>query len=166
MLNYRLANKNEIPQLKNVLWQHGPNQWNYLTEQGVDDEMQLILNDKAIAIVATDKDQIIGFSVLIEGTSSPSYLEKYTDNPSFSFIGDVVVSSDYAGQGIATRLLNLCLQEAEKQDMKSVLIERHEENLASAGMMRKAGFTVIDTFFDPLKREAGSQNSVILEKKL
>ncbi|KZN44401.1 hypothetical protein [Pseudoalteromonas luteoviolacea] len=42
------------------------------------------------------------------------------------------------------------------------MIERHEENLASAGMMKNAGFTIYETFHDPDKRSSGRQNSVVL----
>ena len=93
-------------------------------------------------------------------------LKKYCELRQIKFVGDVVVSSLHAGKGIATKLLEKCLLEARNDKIRSVFIERHEENLASAGMMRKAGFEVVDTFFDPKKRAAGSQNSVILEYKL
>jgi len=82
------------------------------------------------------------------------------------FVGDVVVSSLHSGKGIATHLLMECLSEAQNKSANNVLIERHEENLASAGMMRKAGFSIVDTFLDPKKRATGSQNSVVLEFKI
>ncbi|GAA0348781.1 hypothetical protein GCM10009092_11450 [Bowmanella denitrificans] len=70
------------------------------------------------------------------------------------------------GQGIATQLLINCLGQAEKKHARVVLIERHEENLASAGMMKKAGFYIIDRFYDPDKRESGSRCSVIFQKDI
>ena len=53
-----------------------------------------------------------------------------------------------------------------KRDLKEVFIERHEENLASAGMMRKAAFSHVETFHDPAKRTSGSRNSSILKVDL
>jgi hypothetical protein len=47
---------------------------------------------------------------------------------------------------------------------EKVYIERHEENLASAGMMRKASFKLVGTFYDPQKRTAGSRNTSVLVK--
>ncbi|WP_219704348.1 GNAT family N-acetyltransferase [Marinomonas lutimaris] len=79
------------------------------------------------------------------------------------YIGDVVVSNAYSGQGIATKLLEYCVEKSKEKRAGVVFIERHEENLASAGMMRKAGFKVVETFYDPEKRSAGSRKTSILE---
>lgn len=165
MIEYRKALVEEIDELKKLLWKYGPNEWNYLTQEGVDDEFLLLQDGWASVIVAVIENEIIGFSVLIDGSESPTYLHKYCSSDDMCFIGDVVVSSNYSGQGIATQLLKKCLDEAKQKEYKTVLVERHEENLASAGMMKKAGFNIIDTFFDPEKREAGSRNSVILAFK-
>lgn len=43
-----------------------------------------------------------------------------------------------------------------------IYIERHEENLASAGMMYKLGFDIVETFYDPEKRDHGSRNTAIM----
>lgn len=166
MSEYRKALTEEIDQLKKLLWEHGPNEWNYLTEEGVDDELSLIQNGSAIAVVATNNNEIIGFSILIDGRESPEYLSKYCSVDEMCFISDVVVSSPFSGKGIATQLLKNCLEEANNRNASIVLIERHEENLASAGMMRKAGFSLIDTFYDPDKRASGSRNSVILKLEI
>jgi ribosomal protein S18 acetylase RimI-like enzyme len=173
MIMYRQAFLEELPDLKNLLWDQGPNEWNYLTEEGVDAELALIEQGNAIAMAAvesdylhSDKDQIIGFAILMDGVVSPDYLTKYYTLNELCYIGDVVVSQAYSGQGIATKLLELCIKEAKDQRVQAVLIERHEENLASAGMMRKAGFQVIDTFHDPNKRSSGSRNTAILGYKI
>ena len=165
-MTYRKASIEEIDQLKTLLWEFGPNEWNCLTPEGVDDEFSLIENGNAQAFVALNTSEIIGFAVLIDGQFSPNYLEKYCSMINMKFVGDVVVSSLHSGKGIATKLLHECLLEAKNNDASTVLIERHEENLASAGMMRKAGFEIVDTFYDPDKRVSGSQNSVIMEFKL
>jgi len=163
LLEYRKAIVEEIDELKKILWKYGPNEWNYLTREGVNEEFALVEQGYAQAIVATEGSEVVGFSVLIEGSLSPQYLSKYCSLNNMLFIGDVVVSSLHSGKGIATQLLKECLAEAQRKNVNTVLIERHEENLASAGMMRKAGFNIIDTFHDPEKRTVGSQNSVILE---
>jgi len=163
VIEYREALVEEVDELKRILWKHGPNEWNYLTEEGVEAEFALIEQARARAVVATVNQEIVGFAVLITGEASPDYLTKYGKLEEMTFIGDVVVSSDHSGLGIATRLLNECITRSEKTNAKKVLIERHEENLASAGMMKKAGFKIIDTLHEPQKRTAGSQNSVILE---
>ncbi|GGX63895.1 GNAT family N-acetyltransferase [Saccharospirillum salsuginis] len=166
MIEYRKAQIEEIDALKKLLWEYGPNEWNYLTHEGVNEEFSLVASGNAQAIVATHGSNIIGFAVLIDGIFSPNYIEKYYSLNDIQFVGDVVVSSMYSGKGIATKLLEECLAVAKSKKLSAVLIERHEENLASAGMMRKARFKIVDTFHDPAKRSTGSQNSVILEYEL
>jgi ribosomal protein S18 acetylase RimI-like enzyme len=166
LIKYRQALVKEIEKLKALLWEFGPNEWNHLTPEGVNDEFSLIEQGSALAIVATSEDEIVGFAVLIDGSVSPNYLRKYCYLKNMLFVGDVVVSSFHSGKGIATHLLMECLSEAQNKNADHVLIERHEENLASAGMMSKAGFSIVDTFNDPKKRTTGSKNSVILEFKI
>ncbi|MDK1285985.1 GNAT family N-acetyltransferase [Pseudoalteromonas umbrosa] len=166
MVQYRLANPSELQTLKSFLWQYGPNEWNYLTQEGVDEEFTLIEQRDAEVLVALNDEQIVGFAVLINGNVSPDYLSQYYCLDNMAFIGDVVVSPNHSGKGIATQLLRNCIDLAKDKGVGSVLIERHEENLASAGMMEKAGFSVIDTFYDPKKRATGSQKSVILSVTL
>ena len=77
------------------------------------------------------------------GESCPDTLEKYTDLSPIAYIGDVVVSKEHNGKGIGHKLLNGCMAEAKKRYANAVYIERHEENLASAGMMKKSGFEIV-----------------------
>ncbi|WP_125781384.1 GNAT family N-acetyltransferase [Pseudoalteromonas rubra] len=166
MITYRLALATEAEAIKALLWQHGQNEWNHLTEEGVNGEFELLKQGGASAVVAVQEGEIIGFAVLIDAVHSPDYLNQYTGQNVMYFIGDVVVASQHSGKGIATALLQACIAQAKHAGGELVLIERHEENLASAGMMRKAGFQIIDTFHDPQKRSAGSQNSCILAIEL
>ena len=53
-MNYRLALKTELAQLKTFLFEHGPNPWNHLPVDGVDHEFDLIAQDKASAFKAVD----------------------------------------------------------------------------------------------------------------
>ncbi|WP_417529302.1 GNAT family N-acetyltransferase [Marinomonas shanghaiensis] len=162
MIHYRTATLAELADVKALLWDQGPNQWNYLTEEGVEAEFALVEQGSALVMVAVDNEQIIGFAVLMDGEVGLDTLSQYCTLSEISYIGDVVVSSVYAGQGIATRLLQLCIEKSKQKGAHAVWIERHEENLASAGMMKKAGFQVVDTFYDPDKRSAGSRNTSIL----
>ncbi|WP_028863637.1 GNAT family N-acetyltransferase [Psychromonas aquimarina] len=163
MIHYRKAQNDEMPELKALLWKHGPNEWNYLPEQGVNETFSLMEKGTAAALIAVHANKIVGLSLLTDGSSSPSYLEKYCDLKSICFVAEVVVAKKFSGKGIAANLLKMCIKEAEKKGCTKVLIERHEENLASAGMMRKAGFKIIDTCKAPDKRLSGSQNNVVLQ---
>ncbi len=61
----------------------------------------------------------------------------------------------------ARALLKQALALLAAQGVYTVYIDRHEENAASAGMMRKAGFVEIDTFAEPARRPHGSGRTTV-----
>ena len=77
------------------------------------------------------------------------------------YVGEAVVHREHAGKGLGSRLLKEVLAALAGEDCKEIYIERHEENLASAGMMRKAGFTEVATFDDPQRRSSGSRRTTV-----
>ena len=89
-------------------------------------------------------------------------MSKYQPLHQVAYINDVVVAKELAGQGLGTKLLLECSLIAKESHFDNVYIERHEENLASAGMMKKAGFELVETIHDPAKRFSGSRNTSIL----
>lgn len=155
----------DFSQMKKLLLRDGPNQWNYITEESVENQFQLIRDEKAIAVLA-EESEISGFAVLLIHDSCPSKLEKYTNLEQIAYIKDVVVSNKHGGKGIGSKLLQECLSIASLMGCHEVFIERHEENLASAGMMRKAGFDLVETYYDPEKRDIGSRNTTIMRVNL
>ena len=68
---------------------------------------------------------------------------------------------DWVGQGLGTRLLREALASLSSRGVSSVFIDRHEENLASAGMMRRAGFVEMDTYADPRRHPHGSGRTTV-----
>ena len=66
-----------------------------------------------------------------------------------------------AGQGLGSRLLGESVKFLAEQGVQDIYIDRHEENAASAGMMRKAGFVELDTFPDPARRPSGSGRTTL-----
>jgi GNAT superfamily N-acetyltransferase len=155
----------DLASMRELLFADGPNEWNYLTEESVDLQMDLIRQGKARAVIA-ENGRILGFAVLIFGYGCPDKLKKYADLSKIAYINDVVVSRELAGKGYGTKLLAASLALAKSESYDSVYIERHEENLASAGMMRKAGFELSETYHDPKKRSTGTQNTSIMVKHL
>ncbi len=163
MIQYRKAQNDEIPELKALLWKYGPNEWNYLPEQAVNETFSLMEKGTAAALIAVHANEIVGLALLTDGSCCPSSLDKYCDLKNTCFVAEVVVAEDFSGKGIAANLLLMCINEAKEKGCTKVLIERHEENLASAGMMRKAGFKIIDICKAPDKRQSGSMNNVVLQ---
>jgi ribosomal protein S18 acetylase RimI-like enzyme len=159
----RPLNVTDVEQMKKILLRDGPNEWNYITDESIDLQFQLIQDGKAFAILAEDSE-ITGFAILIMKYACPSKLSQYSNLSTMAYINDVVVNTNYSGKGIGSMLLQKAVEVAQTEQCDKVYIERHEENLASAGMMRKASFQIVDTFYDPKKRTTGSRNTSVLVK--
>lgn len=166
LTDFRIADISQIPELKSFLLEHGPNQWNYLPIPEVDAIFQQMHDDQAICITANQHSDLVGLALSLVGNACPNRILRYHDSSQIIFISEVVVSPENAGQGLGTQLLKRSLDYASAQRVDAVYIERHEENLASAGMMRNVGFELIDTFHDPVKRSSGSCNSCVLRYQL
>jgi len=159
----RPLNAADFEQMRKILLRDGPNEWNYITTESIDLQFQLIRDGKALAVLA-EENEITGFAILIFKEACPSKLGQYSDLSTMAYINDVVVNINFSGKGIGSTLLQKAIELAHKEQCEKVYIERHEENLASAGMMRKASFQIVNTFYDPKKRTTGSRNTSVLVK--
>jgi ribosomal protein S18 acetylase RimI-like enzyme len=162
MINYRLALKSELPELKAFLFDHGQNPWNHLPAEGVDHEFNLVAQQKASILVAIKGQQQIGFVIFYHADTLPSQYLQYSNQQPAIYIAEVVVHREFAGQGIGHKLLSLIIDQAPDLGASMLLIDRHEENLASAGMMRKAGFTELRTYVDLQRRDYGSRKTTVM----
>ncbi len=157
----RKINETDKSAMSKLLLEEGPNEWKYIPDESIDHQFQLIEREQALAVLAEDTS-IVGFAVLIIDEACPSKLRQYAELSAVAYINDVVVSSKHSGQGIGSQLLKASIKLAGEKQCEKVYIERHEENLASAGMMRKAGFILVETFCGPDKRTAGSRCTSVL----
>ena len=160
-IHSRKLNESDFQAMRELLLKEGPNEWNYIADESIDHQFQLLNQGKALAIVA-EESSIVGFAVVIVKEACPPKLSKYAALSDIAYINDVVVSSSQSGKGLGSQLLKASVKLAGKEKCSNVYIERHEENLASAGMMRKAGFELVETFHDPGKRNMGSRNTSVL----
>ncbi len=195
MIEFRDASVAELDNLKTFLFEHGPNPWNHLPVAGVDEELALIAQGKASALMAVEQNELLGFAIFYHSDILPSRYLQYTggQQPAI-YISEVVVHKAHAGQGIGNQLLIKIIEranplmessaeaeivagaaEADGAEMASgagmvagakgttaLLIDRHEENLASAGMMRKAGFVTLKTYLDLERRDYGSRKTTVM----
>ncbi|GDY24692.1 GNAT family N-acetyltransferase [Agarivorans sp. Toyoura001] len=150
----------DFQSMKELLLTEGPNLWNYITEESINQQFTLIVNGDAVAVLLEDK-AIVGFAILIFKRACPEKLNQYDDLSNIAYINDVVIAASQSGKGLGSLLLKEAVRLASLQQCSKVYIERHEENLASGGMMRKAGFEIVETFYDPNKRSSGSRNTTI-----
>ena len=160
-IHSRKLKKTDFQAMKALLLTEGKNEWNYITDASIEHQFQLINQGKAIAVLAEDKG-IVGFAVLIIKEACPAKLDKYADRSNIAYVNDVVVASSQRSKGLGSQLLQESINIAGNEKCTHVYIERHEENLASAGMMRKTGFELVETFYDPNKRTAGSRKTSVL----
>ena len=77
-----------------------------------------------------------------------------SNNPSSGFITNVSVKIDFMGKGLATTLMNNCLDYAQKLNIKKISLEVSSDNNSAIRFYKKFGFTEIET----------QGNSVIMNK--
>ncbi len=58
----------------------------------------------------------------------------------FGYITNVSRMKRYAGLGIASRLMNLCIRYARQRNFKEIRLEVHKDSSAAVSLYRKSGF--------------------------
>ena len=155
------ASAQDLPALQALIFDHGANIWNYLPEVGIREHLQDIAQGRAHGVLALDQEQLIGAVTFGLSTDFDRYLPEQARGTPQGYVSEAVVRRDRTGQGWGTRLLRQALVELGKLGAEVVFIDRHEENLASAGMMRAAGFVEMDTYADPRQRPHGSGRTTV-----
>jgi ribosomal protein S18 acetylase RimI-like enzyme len=158
-ISIRYAGADDVPALLSFILTHGPNQWNFLPEDGVREHLNGIVSGKVGAVMAELDGALAGFVSFMREKSMKRYQSADARSP--GYVCEAVVRRDLAGKGIGSTLLREAVRQLAQQGCAEIYIERHEENLASGGMMRKAGFVEIDTFDDPERRSSGSRRTTV-----
>lgn len=166
MYEYRDAQHDELDSLKSFLFDHGTNPWNYLPQQGIDRTFEMITKNQAEALIVRHQRSPIGLAIFFYADYFPINLIPYVQPANTLYIAEVVVHGQYAGQGIGSTLLAQIINRGRSLGARKIIIDRHEENKASAAMMHKVGFKEVCTFADLERRDYGSQNTTILEIEL
>ena len=154
----RKAGCADVPAMQAFIFEHGANQWNFLPEDGIAAHLADIENGATQALLAMQGAELAGL-VTFMASSALAHYQSGADRRrrrGHGYICEAVVHRAHAGRGIGTQLLLEAVACLRAQGLSEIFIERHEENLASAGMMRKAGFVEIDLFDDPERRASGS----------
>ena len=160
------ASAQDLPALQALIFDHGANIWNYLPEDGIREHLDDIAQGRAHGVLALEQEQLIGAVTFGLSTDFDHYLPEQARGTPQGYVSEAVVRRDRTGQGLGTRLLCESLAELSKLGADVVFIDRHEENLASAGMMRAAGFVEIETYPDPRRRPHGSGRTTVCWKVL
>ncbi len=166
MITYRNALTKEHRSLTAFLLDHGANPWNHLPEDGIRESLSAVAQGNGEVLLACDSSTIVGLCIFFYPSALPEKYQQYAKSQSSVYVSEVTVHRDYAGQGIGFELLRQTIAGAEALGAMLVLIDRHEENLASAGMMRKAGFVELRTFVDLERRNYGSRKTTVMGYQL
>lgn len=160
------AGPQHITALHSLIFEDGANIWNYLPEDGIREHLDDIAQGRAHGVLALKAGQLMGAVTFGLSTDFGHYLPEQARDASQGYVSEAVVRRDIVGRGWGTRLLRQALDELSKLGADVVFIDRHEENLASAGMMRAAGFVEIETYPDPRRRPHGSGRTTVCWKVL
>ena len=155
------ARAEHLPALQALIFDHGANIWNYLPEDGIREHLDDIAQGRAHGVLALQDGHILGAVTFALSTDFDRYLPVPLRGTPQGYVSEAVVRRDQAGQGLGTRLLREALSAMEKMGAQVVFIDRHEENRASAGMMRCAGFVEIETYADLRRHPIGSGRTTV-----
>ena len=155
------ASAEHLPALQALILDHGANVWNYLPEDGIRAHIDDIAHGRAHGVLAVQDGAMLGAVTYGLSTDFERYLPTYLRGTPQGYVSEAVVRRDQTGRGVGTRLLKEALASLATMDVQMVFIDRHEENLASAGMMRRAGFVEVETYPDPRRRTHGSGRTTV-----
>ena len=147
--------------LQALIFDHGANIWNYLPEDGIREHLDEIAQGRAHGVLALQDGLILGAVTYCLNTDFDRYLPAPLRGTPQGYVCEAVVRREQAGKGLGTRLLSEAVLAMETMGAQIVFIDRHEENLASAGMMRRAGFVEIETYADPRRHPHGSGRTTV-----
>jgi L-amino acid N-acyltransferase YncA len=160
------ASAEQLGALQSLILEHGANVWNWLPEEGIAQHMQDIAAAKAQALLAMDGAELLGAVTFCTTHSFARYQSAARQDALQGYICEAVVRRDQAGRGLGSQLLAQAVASLKAQGLQEIYIDRHAENAASAGMMRKAGFVELETFAEPERRPYGSGCTTVCRRVL
>jgi ribosomal protein S18 acetylase RimI-like enzyme len=151
----------QIGEILTLIREHGPNPWNHLPEDGLDAHLAAMRRGRTQAVLALDGGRIVAVATFEPSDAFHRYQPPGREIAWQGHIGEVVVHRDHRAQGLGSRLLEAAVARLQAMGLCEIYVERHEQNQGSAGMMRKAGFVVVDVYPDPQRRQTGSGRTAV-----
>ena len=155
------AGAEHLTALQAFILDHGANAWNWLPEDGIAEHVRDIAAGQAQGLLAMDGLALVGAVTFCSTRSFAQYQSTERRDAAHGYICEAVVRRDQVGRGLGARLLLAAVADLQGQGLHEIYIDRHEENAASAGTMRKAGFVEIATFAEPVRRPHGSGRTTV-----
>ncbi len=158
------AAERHIPDIENLLFEHGSNEWNHLPEDDVRRHVGAIASGNTLAVIAASSkvDGIIGVVTYELGHKYPQYQPEGRRDSEHGYIAEAVVHPDFTGRDIGTALLSSAIRDLTEAGLREVYAKRHADNIPSKRMMEKAGMVIVDEFADPEIRPTGSRRTAVM----
>ncbi len=165
-IRFIAAERTHLSGLQAFIFEQGANVWNWLPQDGIAAHMRDIAAKEAGALLAMEGEQLLGAVTFCRTQDFARYQSPLRRDAEHGYVCEVVVRRDQTGRGLGVQLLERAVQGLQAQCLQEVYIDRHEENLASAGMMRRAGFEELETFAEPQRRLHGSGRTTVCRRLL
>jgi len=117
-------------------WQNG-----YPNQDQIENDIQ---NQESFVI--TTEDDVIAATTMFTLRPEPTYKKVYKgkwiidETNSYGVIHRLAMSKDFRGQGIAKFVFNQLHKKLEKQNIQSLKIDTHEDNLGMQSLIKKMGY--------------------------
>ena len=156
------ARSKEIEQLEGFFLHHGVNPFNYLPSEAIKLQIQRVIAKTDICLVAVGDKKMLGIAIYRQLGDLPTIFRNYIEQSHCIYLAEIVVHREFNGRGIGTNLIKKIACNAVDEGAHFIVADRHDENLASAGMMKKSGFEVLHSFNDPNRRGTGNRKTTML----
>lgn len=103
------------------------------------EEYSIKIHQNAITFEAWNQNQLIGLIATY-----------FNQEPLFGFITNVSVTKNHMGTGIASKLLEMCINYALNNKYQTIKLEVTKENIPAINFYKKYNFTEIETKTDSL----------------
>ncbi len=154
MMNIRAANINDIKSILEIIKQAQ----NYFNENGIDQWQNDYPNEKIIKedilksvsyVILEDEKIIATFMSAIE--EDVSYKEIYDGNwinqDEYAVIHRIAVNNNYKGKGVVAFAVKYVTEKVQKENIKSIRIDTHEDNRSMRKALEKNGFKACGTIY-------------------
>lgn len=151
----------QVGEILALIREHGPNPWNYLPDVELTAHLSGIRRGRTQAVIASHEGEIVAVVTFEPSDAFHRYQPDGREVAWQGHVGEVVVHRAHRGRGLGSDLLRAAVKRLLEMGLTEIYVERHEDNEGSAGMMRKAGFVIIDSFDDPRRRNVGSRRTTV-----
>ena len=102
------------------------------------DYLESLKNDKIVALVAENNNEIIGYS-LGEFKEAP-----YLENPNFAHIINFGVRRDQRGQGVGKQLMDAFFKLCQEKEIKEIRLGVYNQNISAYKFYENYGFRPLE----------------------